>query len=280
MKKLIYLLLVSFFINFVSAQKVENSQKLQFKNFYTNPVPSPNGNFVLLSSENFAGVYLLDLQNATSEPVALSNANGYGYSWANDNETIFYKVQPENKYVMDSELFSYNIRTKNAKKLDLNHNYLPSYSGANGVVVYTNINTLQIEAIDLSTKKSWVVTNGTGQFYSATLSHDGKKVAVHEGSEILVYNTDGSGLIANVGPGIATAWSFDDAYLIGYLSESSDGHVISGSELYAYDVKSKRQIKLTETPKVLESNVSFISENKIIYVDENDGSIIISELKF
>ena len=36
----------------------------------------------------------------------------------------------------------------------------------------------KIEAIDLRTMKSWVVTNNDGQFYSATLSHDGKKVAV------------------------------------------------------------------------------------------------------
>ena len=279
MKKNLLLLTLIIF-NMSYAQKLTKTKKLEFNNFYTNPIPSPNGELAIITSEQFIGISILELKTKKVTPITITEGSGYGYSWSTDNETIFYKVKPEDGYVMDSEVFSYNIKTKETKKIEINHNYLPSYQGENSVIVYTNIRTLKIEAIDLKTMKSWVVTNNDGQFYSATLSHDGTKVAVHEGSDIYVYNIDGSGMIAKLGPGIATSWSMDDNYLIGYLSESSDGHVISNSDIYWYDVKNSKSKKITTTKNVYESNVSFISENKIIYADEKTGDILTSKIKF
>lgn len=277
-KNLLLLTLIVF--NMSYTQKLTKTQKLEFNNFYTNPIPSPNGELAIITGEQFIGISVLELKTKKVTPITITQGSGYGYSWSTDNETIFYKVKPENGYVMDSEVFSYNIKTKETKKVEINHNYLPSYQGENNVVVYTNIRTLKIEAIDLKTMKSWIVTNNDGQFYSATLSHDGKKVAVHEGSDIYVYNIDGSGMIAKLGAGIATSWSMDDNYLIGYLSESNDGHVISNSDIYLYDVKNSKSKKITTTKNVFESNVSFISENKIIYADEKTGDILTSKIKF
>ncbi|WP_291136666.1 TolB family protein [Flavobacterium sp. UBA7663] len=280
MKKILLLLSLIIINNYGFTQKLSKTKKLEFNDFYTNPVPSPNGELALVTSEHFIGIYILELKTKKITPITITQGNGYGYSWSTDNETIFYKVKPENGYIMDSEVFSYNIKTKETKKVEINHNYLPSYQGENNVIVYTNIRTLKIEAIDLKTMKSWVVTNNEGQFYSATLSHDGKKVAVHEGSDVYVYNIDGSGMIAKLGPGIATSWSMDDNYLIGYLSESSDGHVISNSDIYLYDVKNFKSKKVTTTKNIFESNVSFINENNIIYADEKTGDILTSKIKF
>lgn len=262
------------------SQNLYDTKKMEFNDFYTSPITSPNGEFALVTGQQFMGIYLLELKTKKITPISITEANGYGYSWAADNETIFYKVKPLNGYVMDSEVFSYNIKNRKKDKVAIDHNYLPSYQGENKVVVYTNIRTLQIEAIDLNTMKSWVVTNTDGQFYSATLSHDGKKVAVHEGSEIYVYNIDGSGLIAKLGQGIATSWSYDDNFLLGYLSESNDGHVISNSDLYLFDVKSERATKITNTKDVIESNASFVSADQIIYADEKTGDILTSKIKF
>lgn len=280
MRKISHYLLIILFGTAGFSQKLYETKKMEFNDFYTSPIASPNGEFALVTGQQFMGIYLLELKTKKITPISITEANGYGYSWAADNETFFYKVKPLNGYVMDSEVFSYNIKNKKKEKIAIDHNYLPSYQGENKVVVYTNIRTLQIEAIDLNTMKSWIVTNNDGKFYSATLSHDGKKVAVHEGSELFVYNIDGSGMIAKLGPGIATSWSYDDSYLLGYLSESKDGHVISNSDLYLFDVKNERSTKITDTKDVIESNVSFLSADQIIYADEKTGDIIISKIKF
>ncbi len=277
-----YLLLLSIitFSNIGFAQKLTKTKKIKFTDFYTNPIPSPNGKFALVTGEQFIGILILDLKTKKTTPITITEGSGYGYSWASDNETIFYKVQPEGGYVMDSDVYSYNIKTKKTEKLEINHNYLPSYQGKNDIIVYTNIRTLKIEAIDLKTKKTWVVTNNDGQFYSATLSHDGKKVAVHEGSDIYVYNIDGSGMIAKLGSGIATSWSLDDQYLVGFLSNSNDGHSIDNSDIYLFDVKNAKSKKITTTKDILESNISFLGNNKIIYADGKTGDILTSKIKF
>nr|WP_298657089.1 hypothetical protein [uncultured Flavobacterium sp.] len=261
------------------AQMISETEKVEIKGSYTNPIPSPDGNFVLLSGDQLNGIALLNMKTKSITPISDADGSGYGYTWSNDSQTIYFKVKPENAYVMDSEVFSYNIKTRKRSKVDINHNYLPSYNGENNIVVYTNIRTLKIEAIDLRTKKSWVVTNNDGQFYSATLSHDGKKVAVHEGSSVYVYNIDGSGVIAKLGMGIATSWSMDDKYLVGYLSESPDGHVVTNSDLYLFNVETSRAEKLTNTKDNLEAEPSFMGKDKIIYVDEKNGQILISNIK-
>ena len=140
--------------------------------------------------------------------------------------------------------------------------------------------TLKIEAINLNTSKSWVVTNDEGQFYNAILSHDGKKVAVHNGPNISVYNIDGSGIISKLGVGIATSWSKNDNYLLGFMDESSDGHEISNSDLYMFDVTKSTSKKITQTKDSFESDPSFFGTNMIIYADEKTGQIFTSQINF
>jgi len=263
----------------VYSQKITKAKELKIDEFFSNPVPSPDGKYILVTGKQLNGVSIIETKTKKIIPVSIISGSGYAYSWSHDGKSIFFKAKPENGYVEDSEVFEYNIQTKKTEKININHNFLPSYNGKNNIIVYTNIHTLKIEAIDLKTNKSWVVTNTDGQFYSATLSHDGKKVALHEGSNIYVYNIDGSGLIADLGMGIATSWSLDDKYLIGYNSESEDGHEISNSDIYLFDLKKSKSVKLSNSKNLLEANPCFVSKNKIIYSDENTGEIIISKIK-
>ena len=283
MKKIIILLALTVISTSGFSQKLSKTKKIETKGSFANPIPSPNGEFILLSGEQSKGVSLLNMKTKKTTQISKIEGSGYGYSWANDGETFFYKVKPENGYIMNSEVFSYNIKTKKTEKVNINHNYLPSYKGntkGNNVVVYTNILTLKIEAIDLNTMKSWIVTNGEGQFYSATLSHDGKKVAVHEGSNLFVYNIDGSGVIAKLGEGIATSWSKNDNYLLGFISVSPDGHDITNSDIYLFDVTTSKSKKITQTKNSLESDPSFFGTNEIIYTDGKTGQIFTSQIKF
>ncbi|HLF51797.1 hypothetical protein [Flavobacterium sp.] len=265
------------------SQNLSEVRKIPVKGFYTNPLVSPTGNYTLLTGLNFNGVYLLNMKTKKTTQISRVSGSGYGYSWSNDGKTIFFKEKKENDYVANSEVKSYTIKTKLIKKhLDINHNYLPSFNGqekGTGIVIYTNLSTLKIEAKDLKTSKSWVVTNDEGQFYNAILSNDKKKVAVHNGSDIYVYNTDGSGLITKIGTGIATSWSKDDKYLIGFLDESKDGHEISNSELYLFNAATSKTTKITNSEEVFEMFPSFYDGDKIIYADDKTGQIFTSRIK-
>ncbi|WP_395059362.1 TolB family protein [Flavobacterium sp.] len=283
MKRILILLTLTIITTDAFSQKLSKPKKVEITGTFANPIPSPTGEFILLTNEKSQGISLLNIKTKKITQISKTEGSGYGYSWSNDSETFFYKVKPENGYIMNSEVFNYNIKTKKTERININHNYLPSYKGnikESNIVVYTNIMTLKIEAIDLNTSKAWVVTNEEGQFYNAILSHDGKKVAVHNGPNIFVYNIDGSGIISKLGIGIATSWSKNDKYLLGFMDESSDGHEISNSDLYLFDVVNSKSKKITQTKDSFESDPSFFGTNMIIYNDKKTGQIFTSQINF
>lgn len=264
----------------LQAQEFSKPKEITLKGIFTNPVASPDGKYVLLTQEHNHGVFLLDLETNEINPISTKEGIGYGYTWDLDSQTFYFKEKGEKEYFSNSRVKAYSIKDKRATQIDLNHNLLPSFNGKNEIVVHTNPFTLQIEATNLKTQKKWSITNDEGQYYNAILSHDGKKVAVHKAADIWVYNIDGSDKGKLIGQGIATSWSTDDKYLIGFLDESLDGHSISNSEILLFDVENARTKKLTSTENQFEMFPSLFGENQVIFSDEKSGKIYVSTLKF
>ena len=282
MKKQITLLLLGICSIASFSQKLDTPRKISLRGTYSSPMVSPTSQHALLTTPNFAGVYLLDLASNKVTQISKVAGSGYGYSWSSDGKTFYFKEKNEKDYVSNSVLKSYTIKTKKTASLtELNHNFLPSYNGNESeVVVYTNIMTLKIEAKDLKTSKSWVITSDEGQFYNALLSHDKTKIVVNKGADLYVYNVDGSGKPSKIGTGLATAWSKDDAYVLGFMDESIDGHEVSNSDLYLFDVAKATSKKITTTANVFEMYPSFYDGDKIIFVDDKTGQLYTSKINF
>lgn len=265
------------------SQQLSKPQLLTQRDYFTNPLVSPKADYALITGQNFKGVYLLNLKTREITTITLSEGSGYGYSWDYKGQMVYYREHTDHEYVMNSHTMVYDIAQKSAKKIDLNHNYLPSYQGNNpdnSIVVYTNIQTLKIEAIDLNTLKKWVVTPEEGQFYNAVLSHDKTKVAVHNGATIYIYAIDGKEKGRKIGMGLATAWSPKDDFLLGFLDQSKDGHEISNSDLYLFDVNKATTQKITNTPDAYEMFPCFYGDDAILYADDKSGAIVTSKIKF
>lgn len=271
--------------SFVFSQKIEKMERVDVDGFYTNPVVSPNGQFALLTGHHFKGAYVLNL--LTNEIIQISDkdGSGYGYSWDNNNEIVYFKQKEVKEYFSDSKVYSYSLKDKNiVLRNDIDINMMSSYHGVeknaeNQIVVYTNMTTLKIEAKDLITKKSWVITSEDGQYYNALLSPNGQKVAVHKGADIYVYDVNGTGKGQKIGTGLATSWSADNQYLLGFLDTSEDGHNVTNSELYLLDSQTLKSKKVTNTEVLLEMFPSFISENKVLFTDDKTGAIYTANLK-
>lgn len=263
----------------IYAQKIDHFERIEVEGFYTNPVFSPTGEFVLLTGEHLKGVYLLNLKDKSIKEISDRPGSGYGYSWDKSGESFYFKEKAEKEYFTNSKVVNYYVKDNHSKKAtEIDHNYLPSYDGKNQVVVYTNLSNLKIEAKDLSTSKTWTVTNAEGQFYNAIISHDGKKIAVHNGADIFVYTIDGNSKGRKIGTGIATAWTDDDKYLIGFLDESENGHSVSNSELYLFDVQNAKTKKITNT-EVIAEMFPTIFKDQIIFSDDKTGRLFLATLK-
>ncbi len=279
MKKII--LLGSLFMGLsISAQKIDDYKRIEVDGGYTNPVFSPTGEYVLLTGEHMKGVYLLDMQHLKVSQITDAPGSGYAYTWDESGDSFYYKQKPEKGFFSESKVINYNVRDNYSRQVnEIDHNYLPSYKGKKtGIVVYTNLTTLKIEAKDLATSRHWEITKDEGQFYNALLSNDGKKVAVHNGADIYVYSIDGSVPAKKVGTGIATAWSADDSYLIGFLDESEDGHTVTNSEIYLFNTETGKTRKLSDT-EVFSEMFPTIHKDKVIFSDDKTGRLFIATLK-
>lgn len=265
----------------LQSQTLNTPTQIKVKGAYSNPIVSPDGKYALLTGEHLKGVFLLNLKNNSLSQISTADGSGYSYTWDTNGKQFYFREKGEKDYFADAKVIRYNLSTKKRTELtDLNPNYLPSYKGESSeVIVYTNLTTLKIEAKNLKSGKSWVVTNEDGQFYNALISHDGKKVAVHKGADIYIYEIDGKSAGVKIGTGIATAWSTDNKKLIGFLDESRDGHNVSNSDLYLFDAAAEKPIKLTSTEDKIEMFPAFYYNNKVMFTDEKTGKIYTSELK-
>ena len=150
--------------------------------------------------------------NGKNEIIKLNTFLGAGYNaeWSTDSKNVFYRHKTTNaNHKSFIEVKSINILNNEIKtQPKINPNGIASnYSAkANSApIVYTNTETLLIEAQTLDKSKKWIVTNNPGQYYQAILSPDKTKVLVHKDGEMFVYAIDGSGLISSLGKGIAAS---------------------------------------------------------------------------
>lgn len=283
--KIFFSILSAIFCVSSFGQKLSNIKKMTTSGNYSNAIMSPNEKFVLLTKPNFKGVYVLDIKAKKITSINNQIGSGYGYCWSNDSKKIYYKEKKENDFVKNSLVKSYDIKSKKVLVHNkINHNYINSIINAkdsNDIIVYTNTMTLKIEGKKLNSDKSWIITNDDGQYYNPILSNDMKKVIVHKGADIFVFNSDGTGLLKKVGTGIATGWSQDDRFIIGFLDESIDGHQVSNSDLYCFDFINGNTKKITSTENLFEMYPSFYSNgNKIIFSDDKSGKIYTADITF
>lgn len=286
MKKILfYGFLVAFGVASGNAQELKNLKRVEVTGNFSNPVVSPNGKLALVTTDHANGVYLLNLQTQKLQQISDKDGSGYGYSWNKNSQEVYFKQKNKGDFYADSKTYSYNLESKRVAELqEVNHNFLPSFTGFDkedsaSIVVYIDKKTLQLHAKDLVSQKDWIVTNDEGQFYNPVLSHDGKRVAVHNGADIFVYDVAGKDKGINLGMGIATAWSPSDKYLIGFLDESSDGHSISNSEIYMFSPDQKEPVKITNTEVFSEMFPSFINENTIMFSDDKTGRLFTIDIK-
>lgn len=284
MKRRLVLLFALASNSFLFSQKLEKMKRLDVDGFYTNPIVSPDGTLALLTGHHFKGAYVLHLK--TNEIIQISDkeGSGYGYSWDLNNEMVYFKQKETQEYFSQSKVYAYSLKTKQTIFMpEIDIDMLASYHGnetkaKSQIVVYTNMATLKIEAKDLISKKSWVITSEEGPYYNALLSPDGQKVLVHKGSAIFVYEVNGSGKGQKVGTGLATSWSPDNQHVLGFLDTSEDGHTVTNSELFIFDIKTLKSEKVTHTEVLLEMFPSFIGKHKVLFTDDKTGAIYMANL--
>mgnify|MGYP006322961649 FL=1 len=95
-----FILFGSFLLSFsFYGQKIQDFERINIEGFYTNPLFSPTGEFVLLTGEHLKGVYLLDLKDNSVKQISDTPGSGYAYSWDTSGGSFYFKERSEKEYV-------------------------------------------------------------------------------------------------------------------------------------------------------------------------------------
>ncbi|OIP63133.1 MAG: hypothetical protein AUK34_02050 [Ignavibacteria bacterium CG2_30_36_16] len=267
------------------------------------PAASKSGSKILLTADNYQGLWLFDV--STKNIVQLNNYTGAGYNArfsASEEEVIFRKddYSQKKKY---SSLIAQSLSSMNEVVIEANtRNLSEAVVLKNGNAAYTKEEKLQVadinsgKSLSASTSEPVVyIENGAismfnkgtkkilkplgeGNYLWQSISPDGTKLLfTAAGKGTFISDLNGK-IISSLGYANAPQWSPNGKYVV-YMNDKDDGHKLLSSDVYVVGADGQNRIRLTSTEDVLEIYPAWLSSNKVLY-GTTEGVIYSIELKF
>ncbi len=247
---------------------------------YTRPKISPDGQYFIVTREGGYGIYVFDVQ--TGSLITTHKADyrvGYSAYWSDDSKVVLYK-QREN---FQSKVFGFEpfSEQKTVTEIPIYAGALQSYaqqfSKQDKNLIYVNTNTLQLEKMNLFTEAKTSLTNDAFQYYNPILS-SGNHLVANRASSMILLNVENQSR-ENLGQGIPTTFNASSNKLYYFLDLSEDGHHITASDIYVYDLLSQTHTNLTQTNDLIELWPSISAdESLLMYEDLQNHQIHLVEL--
>lgn len=262
----------------------------------------PDGNTLMVSSENYDGLGLVDISAGTYLHLTSMPGAGYETAVSEDGKTIITReVNPIEQIV---NLYKINLKDMSMSPLLSEAEHINSVNLTNGEVTVSQRGmAVRCKAADavytLAAKKDVYVTvedlklvvyvNGvrsvvdplTTEDYDApycwaSLSPNSEKLLFVSGNDAYVSNLDGSGLV-NLGLVHAPVWR-DNDYVVG-MADEDDGHVFTKSEIVIVKSDGTSRQQLTADDGVLKMHPSVSSDGNKIAYHTGDGKIYLMSIK-
>ncbi len=245
---------------------------------------SPDGKYICYSSQDLNKVYIRNLvtKNSSNQLVFEGTNAGYFPNWSLDSKQLVFRTKDKKSEQKQMKTMVFSLENK---MLTETPNPLPTEITSSillknkaGDYLYIN-KKLELEKYNETTKQTSIF-KGTEMCYQPIISPDGNKVAIHIGPNIWVYDINEKREPVNLGVGSVSSWSSNGKYLLGFKEDQNDGHEMGNTDLYAFDVDSKKSIQLTFTKKTQEINPSWSYDGKgIYYVNFETGSVLYTAVK-
>ena len=219
---------------------------------------APNGKFIMYSSENAQGIKLYDVAQKSTRIVS-ENGMGFDAAWSS-NETIIFKEKGADYTV---QLKKFDLNTNTTTVLTEPASLLPISYGKDTQFF------LNKKPITLAIKKqntAPIIIPANQAVYAPLVNYKNQLVLVHEGTNMKLFNFEGQ-LLEDLGAGLATSWSPNGNVLLYFIDQSNDGHEISSSSLYSYNVKTNNTKVVLNDANIIAAYPYFLNDTTIIYTD-------------
>ena len=265
-------------------EPLQNVEAVTAAGEYSHPVWSPDGTRLLFTEAHNEALFVLDLRG-DRRVEKLKEGTGIGYlaAWSDDGRQVLYREQNGDPTHLNVK--SIDLTTRQEKPLPHVHpdnlrQASPARRAASApLIVYINLETLQLEAKRGTDGTPWVVTPEAGQFYQPVVSPDERSVVVHEGAHMYLYSLLGKGTRQDLGIGLATSWHPDGQGVLTFEDQSADGHTITASELFMVGRSSAAKVQLTHSDDRIETWGDISPDGKrIAFSDEKSGKIFVADL--
>jgi|GEM_PF-3301300 len=290
-----------------------NALALDPSEYYSAPTPSPDGNFLALSSLKYSGIQLLNLNTNELTQIDDSEAAGWGMNWAPSGSALIFRgsqLNAENRKEHAIQLFDINTRDKQRfTEWSQQAQGLPLFATDADEAVFfekamtTTASKNTVMAIDIKTEKKAVnsgLSMGTVayQFSDASvyeLSQNGAQKAVHTNAngypildihtfknQFIIIEEVGSpllrknlitGAMDEIGQGEEAAISPDGKYLV-FRYAMDDGHNYIYSELVLMDLATKEVLDRYSSSEIMPFSPAWKADGSgLFFSDRLNGRI-------
>lgn len=273
---------------------------------FMNPKWAPDGQKIALTSANYRGIWIYELQTGQLDQITDEISAGFGFSWSSNSQYILARVSRFDNNRGMSAVKVFNL-TQNEDFYLTNYRQrmpdVPKWTPGNDRVIFYNGN--QMEYIDTSfdkvtnesqficyaiSDKIFLENTITGEktefqpfpgaiYMNLSLAPDDHHVAFEVyGGNCFVLNLETTG-VTDLGPGNYPMWSPDGKYVV-YMITHDDGYRYTASDIFISDIEGTFFQNLTsEIDQIAMYPCWSPVENKIAYSTYNLGTIEVIEFE-
>jgi len=274
--------------------------------YFMSPKWSPDGSKLMVSSQNYIGIYLIDFPNGTLTALCEEPSAGYGASWSADGKWIAARVAIFENRRRSNALAVFSTETKERQQITPYQTSMPGTPEwtADGNFLYLNnsdnlhiyqvatdsdrslseelvyVRNDRIYKHDPQSKSSKVLDIVPDRILNLRYSPDRKKVVFEAiGGPLYIMDVESQEL-TNLGIGYNPSWSPDGKYVC-YMVTEDDGHQYTKSDIYVSSADGRERINVTATEAKLEMNPSWSPDGKWIAYDLPDmGAVFVQEIRY
>lgn len=281
-------------------EKVEIIQKeilkIPFGDEIWAPALSPSGKFISFTTQNFKGLYLYDLEEKKVIELTNLDGAGFGYEWQKKNDLVAFRASVGDRRKKHYICVAHTDGIKEVASPMLDTISLPVWIEDNLVFAVFNKNSkvhITGREKEFLKDEKFVFPEPDGNlilfkgekkekinenkiFFLIRYSSDGEKFLVHSIDDSIYIGFRKDGTLKKIGFGSNARFGKNDSVII-YEKTKDDGHKITGSDLYLYEIETEKTYRLTETEDVIE-RMPYLSDDGMILWCEN-GKVVMGWLK-